>query len=345
VIRRSFAVGISTFACAVTAVVRVQADTSLTVSGPSCKRAPDAYAGVWAQLGVELRADGFSPIVNASPPTDAQSSPAPEVEILLHFEPCISHPRELDVLVTLRALDLWQHRVISLAEYDVGEPRLLALTIAEFVRTAHRDMIASQKRNEAASDDRSEPAISVVTSNLPPPAGDSSNPDFARVGVGVALDSRYFTAQSTALIGPRAVGLVPIGELAAVRVEAGIAWGTAEDSLGALAFSCPTASLGFDLATAGRDLRLELGPRVEVGYVSTSATPQQGAKAQRANGTIVLAGVGAALVGRIGTGWLGWLTLEAAQTLYGLRLRADERAPAGFSGPMIALQLGVARIL
>jgi hypothetical protein len=330
------AVGIAGFA---------RANESLRITGPSCGRAV-GFAPAWEQLALELRAEGFSPVETSTRPASGAAGSA-DVEVLLHFETCSAHPRELDVLVRLGASDLWQHRAFSIFDQNLGgQPRLLALTVAEFVRSAFADLVAHRQKEGVVDDG------TPNTAALPEPAAPSalSAPavtasDFARVGIGVLFASRYFTSPPTGVSGAHAVGRLPISEHAVAHLELGAAWGSAEDALGTLHLVCPSAVLAFDVATPGNDLRLEVGPRVEVAYVRATVRPARGAAGQNANAAIVLAGVGAALLGRVVPGWLAWFSAEASETLVGLRLRADHRAPAAFVGPTIALRIGVARTL
>jgi hypothetical protein len=322
---------------------RARANESLRITAPSCGRA-FGFASAWQQLVLELRAEGFSPVETETAPASEPGAP-PDVEVLLHLEPCAVHPRELDVLVRLGASDLWQHRAISLVDQDVGaQPRLLALTVAEFVRSAYVDLVAHRRQERAPDDDVAASTVALPETAAPSTPAVSGN-DFARPGIGASFDSRYFTSQSSGVSGAHAVGRFPIGEHAVAHVEVGAEWGSADDVLGTIHLVCPSAVVAFDVATPGDDLRLELGPRVEVAYLRATSQPARGAAGQNAGAAIVLAGIGASLVGRVVPGWLALLSVEASETLVGLRLRADHRSPAAFVGPTIALRIGVARAL
>lgn len=332
----AFACSVAGFAC------RARANDSLRITAPSCRRAV-GFAPAWEQLALELRTEGFSPVETSTPAPADTGAPA-DVDVILHFETCAAHPSELDVLVRLGASDLWQHRAFSLLDQNLGsQPRLLALTVAEFVRSAYADLVAHRHQERlddgGATTPLALPETAVPLEQALPPS------DFARLGLGASFDSRYFTSQPTGISGAHAIGRFPIGQHAVAHLDLGVAWGNAEDVLGTLHLVCPSAVLGFDVATPGDDLRLELGPRVELAYVRVAVEPARGAAGQNAGAEIVLAGFGASLVGRVVPAWLAFLGVEASETLIGLRLRADHRAPAALVGPTIALRIGVTRAL
>jgi hypothetical protein len=162
-----------------------------------------------------------------------------------------------------------------------------------------------------------------------------------------AVEWRLFSGPgSAALLGPRLLILAPGLRSVPLRLhfDVGAAFGSVRDSLGDISLSI--ASTGIGLAVVGHPgpFRLELGPKLEMGWTAARGIPRSTtASGSSANTILATASVFASAWTVLARDWYGMFAIDVGATLAGLDARADERPVAEVRGAMLGARIGVGR--
>jgi hypothetical protein len=255
----------------------------------------------------------------------------------------------------------------TLATTDVDikvRPRVAALVVAERLRarwTQPSAVPAATTPNPPASKDLSPSHVATPgrdwtpgptpetrqAPRQPPPAlplpRQRSNA-VRSLRLAASLEWRLFAGPVSALLGPRVVFVSPGWDSVPLRVhvDIGVAFGTVHDSLGDV--SLTSGSTGLGIAWDGRvgTARLELGPKVELGWATAKGSPiSTNVSGSNANAVLATASVFASLWASLAGDWCGMAGVDVGGVLAGLDARADGRPVAELRGSMLGVRVGV----
>ena len=326
--------------------------------------------GAFAEaLRVELAQEGVSAVDVAE--AGAPNPDDPRVATLrVHAAPC-----EADATALVFELDAASSPASALPTLpikDVGStilPRVAALAVAERLRTAWarpsgawNPMSGQRAETTVAAGLPSDSQRPVQQSRTAPEAShappsphvsDSTPPPVAKrraqtdLLLAAALEWRLFSGPaSAALLGPRALLLSHGMESIPLRVQCdiGAAFGSVNDSLGDIELTIATGGVG--LAWFGRPgpVRLEIGPRVELGWAEARGLPSRPSVSGGAAGAfLAIASMSASAWTDLAGPWRGMLELDIGATIAGLDARADGRPVGEIQGAMLGTRIGVGR--
>jgi hypothetical protein len=128
------------------------------------------------------------------------------------------------------------------------------------------------------------------------------------------------------------------------RADAGALFGAAHDVLGRVEITAITAAVGMALAGDAGPVRLDLGPRVEAGWIGARGSPASASvRGSNLSAAFAAASLAGAAWTHLGSAWLGLIEIEAGATLTGLDARADGRDVANASGAFASVRVGAGR--
>jgi hypothetical protein len=160
--------------------------------------------------------------------------------------------------------------------------------------------------------------------------------------VAATLDVRDFTAYATGLLGPRVEVAASLGSTPLrFHADAGAAFGSAHDPLGSVQLTLVSGSAGLALLGRAGALSVEIGPRIEGGWIRARGSP---IGTSAGGGRLDSAFMAASLFGGLGIAWsprwAGVLAIDVGGAFVGLEARSDNRPTAGTTGPMLGARVG-----
>lgn len=304
------------------------------VAESSCGQVPWTSSAWIDLLRAELAADGIA--VRAA--SDANATEAPRVSV----DPSQCAATATSATLTFSAGTVRKTREVRLADAEpIARPRVLAIAMAELVRSALSTASGESERKPAAELDvriHLEPARALTTSAPVPETRATTS-----TAVVVAAEARTFPEGGTALFGGRAGLLVPLAESVALVADGGVLRGSAHDPLGDI--HATVVTLGAALLGTGHagSVLLGVGPRFEGGiaWLAGDAAAASTAVSTKTTGLVLVAMTAMASFA-IRPSWSGVVALDAGTSLYGFHGRADDRNGLELIGPMLATRIGFA---
>lgn len=155
------------------------------------------------------------------------------------------------------------------------------------------------------------------------------------------LDLRYFTAYATGLLGPRAALSSGAAGPLRLQLDAGAAFGSAHDTLGAIELTLLSGAASLTLLGRAGAISIEIGPRIEVGWSAARGSPMSpGVSGAQLDRTFAAASLLGALGIQWSARWRGMLSVDVGDAFAGLVARSDGRPTAGTVGPTFATRVG-----
>jgi hypothetical protein len=319
----------------------------------------DAFA---RSIALELRADGVSKVDVVA--ERGPAAPATWVAtISLEASPCSEQARDIDVVIvdelTLKTVE----RRLSVDDLARGaRARVLALAAAELLRASWSELrLADTPRGTlpvppsvhlaVMADDAARVPTAPPTPAAPVPPSPSTTPDEASraapfVRADVALESRFFPAYGTALVGPGVA--VSLGAAARVplRLQLGARalFGTSYDPLGSVAVHLVTGGAAVVLAHQAGPVDVEVGPHLEVGWAQAAGSAAT-AGTTTGSGSAAVVDASVMLALRVTLGGPYWASIagDAGEVIRGLNAEASGRRAAGVGGPVAGVAIGLGR--
>lgn len=322
---------------------------SVRLVPPACPTPPVDVIAFLALLRIELATDGIASVDAAGDGAGASLA-----TIALEVVPCAADAREVLVTIDDAATRKSVRRAVHLGDVvPSGRPRALALAVAELLRASWAELAMPsvppptapvpaalregvQQRAAAAG---SRGSGSVEVRPLPPPRP-AYRPGRYLSG---ALESRALLASGSGLVGGRLGSSFPLGARVRLSLDAGALYGTATDPLGDVEITLVSGRAGVALASETESLSAALGPRLELGWGHAEGRPfEVGTRGDSGGAFVATTSLAASLRVRLVDRWWALIEPEVGGVLRGFRARADERAPAGVTGALAGVGVGIA---
>jgi hypothetical protein len=321
-------------------------------------------------LRVELAQEGIKTVDVGAPDTPVSVDPN-LAAVRVQAAPCDAKARVLKLQIEDPATFKSVTATLSTTDVDTKvRPRVAALVVAERLRTAWasvssystattseplesttlppRPVVASR-----ASAQEGQPVPKPTPTPLPPTSKPAPPPLFfstnevTDVTVAAAVEWRLFSGPgSAALLGPRVLIQSPVFRSVPLRLhfDLGAAFGSVRDSLGDVSLSIATGGIGLAVIGHPGPIRLELGPKLELGWTAARGIPgSTTVTGASSNAVLATASAFASVWTLFGHNWQGMCAIDVGATLAGLDARADERPVAEVRGAMIGVRIGVGR--
>jgi hypothetical protein len=363
---------------------RTAAPERIVVVAGGCESEPVEAIALAAALRVEMVQEGVSAVdvVAAGSPAPREASSA-TVRLLPAY--CATPEALPGFEIEDGATGRSARGTLAIADIDLGvRPRVAALVIAERLRASWADL-ASVSAASGPPVDRADAPDSAGVSppdarrSLAEPTSPSAprspaatapehvetSPDAvrdterragpvvrrepmttpARFALGAGVEARSFFGPETALVGPRALVLLPAAPSSAVRIrlDAGSGWAMARDALGSVSVTLASAGVGLAVMEGRGAIRFALGPKVELGWTWIRGTPSgTGARGATVNAAFGAASVEAILFAEIAPHWVSLAAIDVGVAFSGAEAQADARPVVNTAGLMLGAHVGLA---
>lgn len=308
-------------------------------------------------LRIELLADGVTEVRRRA---DAPSRATTPSLAVVSIEGGCGDEATVTVVIDDATTDKAVRRALALGDVAVvARPRTLALAVAELLRASWAELVfadaprpradvppavraaTSTRLAKATAPERAlAPPRLVEASRTPPVARDLGRSWFVSAG----LDGRFFFGGRVGMLGARGGVSLPLHGPLRLHGELGAWSGGADDTLGRIDLALATGALGVGIGLgAWRDLRIEIGPEVELGWAHVGGEARLATTAVVGGATwssigSVVATIRVRMAGRV------WVTSDVrfGAVFKGVTATADDREAVGLSGAAGSVRLGVA---
>jgi hypothetical protein len=130
------------------------------------------------------------------------------------------------------------------------------------------------------------------------------------------------------------------------HADAGVAFATVQGSLGDISLTVASGALGVAWIARAGSIRLEVGPKAELGMTAAKGVPNSdssGVRGSNANPVFATASILASAWAVVAGDWSCMFAIDVGGTLAGLDARADGRPVAEVRGAMLGARVGLGR--